>query len=114
MPFLKPFGGPESVSYASLTISLVTAAYQMRIGFDQTDMRRFANTLLKNILNEDRTRIKGNVAGKGKEEDNLSGLYNFLPLAEGDSRVYQALRETYMNWEGQQVRYCAGLLKWEN
>lgn len=111
--FLKPFGGPEDISHASITIAMVAAAYDMGIGFDKTDMQRFANTLLRNILNEDRTANRSDVAGKGRMDGYFPEVYGYLCLTEGNPQVYHAIREAYTKWSGQRFPFCAALLKWE-
>lgn len=113
MRFLKPFSGPEDISHASITISLVEAGYRMGIGFDKADMRRFANTLLKNILNEDRTEARSDVAGKGNGREYFAEIYGYLCLIDGNEEVYHAIKEAYIKWDGQRLPFLAGLLKWE-
>lgn len=111
--FLKPFGGPEDISHASITISLVEAGYRMGIGFDKIDMQRFANTLLRNILNEDKATVSSDVAGRGKGQEYFPQIYGYLCLFDGNHQVYDAIREAYLKWDGQSLPFCAALLKWE-
>ncbi len=113
MRFLKPFGGPESISYGSITVNLVAAASRMGFGFDEKEMTRFANTLLKNVLNPERTVTRANIAGKGEDPAQISSLDGFLCLSEKAPEVYKAIRETYLKWEGETLPFCAGLLRWE-
>jgi hypothetical protein len=108
-----PAARVEDVSHASLNATMMTAAYRMGIGFDQKDMKRFANTLLKNVLNEERTANRRTVDGKGEYPAYFAALHNWLALAEGDPQVYHALREAYQNWDNQALPFCANLLKWE-
>lgn len=109
----SPAARVEDVSHAALNANMMAAAYRMGIGFDKTDMQRFANTLLKNVLNEDRTANRRTVDGKGEYPRYFAAVNNWLTLAEGDPQVYHALKEAYLKWDNQTFPFCANLLKWE-
>lgn len=112
--FLKPFSGPEDISHAAITISLVEAGYKMGVGFDKTDMKRFANTLLYNILQEDGISVSSDVAGQGKGQEYFPQIYGYLCLTEGNPRVYTTIKDAYLKWEREHLPFCAALLKWDN
>ena len=104
----------EDISHAALNMSMAVAAYRMGIGFDETDMKRFSNTLLKNVLTPGRDGNRRTVDGRGEYPAYFNALHRWLELSAVNPEVYHAVRETYLNnKKAETVHFTADLLKWE-
>src|SRR5690606_26076541 len=65
----------EDLSHAGHNVRMVVEAYQMGIRFDETDMKRFANTFLKNVLTPDRRKVTRFVDGSGDNQSYFNAIH---------------------------------------
>ncbi len=103
----------EDISHGALDISMIVAAQEAGIVFDQRDVKRFANTLLVNVLTADRKGVKRKVDGGAEHPAYFQALHGWLDLAGANPEVYHAIRQTYLNRDEESLAICANLLKWE-
>ena len=103
----------EDISHAALNMAMAVAAHRMGFGFDDSDMRRFANTLLKNVLTPSRDGNRRTVDGKGEYPAYFNALGRWLELSAVHPEVYHAIRQTYLNKGEESLHFMASLLKWE-
>lgn len=111
--YFHPAPNVEDVSHGVLDIAMVVAANRAGIGFNNTDVRRFANTLLINVLMPDRTGVRRRVDGQGEYPAYFRALHGWLELSEANREVYQSIRQAYEKWDEDDLAFCANLLKWE-
>lgn len=89
----------EDISHGHIDVDFAVAAYRNQIVFDQTDMRRFANTFTRNVATTsdgkptawsavDGTGTRGSLAF-----DELSALW--MPVAFWDRNVFTHINSTY-------------------
>jgi len=113
-PELAPRAAIEDVSHGTLDVRLAIDAARAGIVFNRTDLRRFANTFLKNVCLPDKSGFNGRVDGTAKETKyGRTGVSGWLPLAEVDPKVYEACREVYINRGQEGFGSLARLLLWE-
>lgn len=114
IPWMPAAPNIEDTSHGVLDIAMIEAAHERGVVFDDQDLKRFANTLLKNVVIPDRTSVNRRVDGKGGLNDSYAPqLRGWLPLAKANREVYDAIRETYLKRDKEDVRFTAALLKWE-
>jgi hypothetical protein len=114
MPECKAKPIIEDVSHGTLDIQLVVNAAAAGIAFDETDLKRFANTFLNNVVMKDRSGINGRVDGTEPNSRYIrTSLAGWLPLAQADAKVYEACKELYVKHGEDQFYQLAALLKWE-
>ncbi|MBI5768370.1 MAG: hypothetical protein HZA93_11290 [Verrucomicrobia bacterium] len=104
----------EDTSHGVLDIALVTQAQRAGVVFDERDLRRFAQTLLQNVLTPPRDGINVRVDGTGGPHPEYFGaLGGWLELAEANPEVYRAIRRTIETTKTFDFRTMAAVLKWE-
>lgn len=104
----------EDASHGVLDVEMVAAMHEAGLVFDDTDLRRFANTLLKNVLLPDRTGVRRRVDGEGGEHKKyFLASHGWLVLSGRNPQVYHDMRTTYENRGDDDFRWLAHLLKWE-
>lgn len=112
--YFRPAAITEDVSHGILDIAMVTTAAENKVVFDDTDMKRFANTLLLHVLMPDRSGVRRRVDGKGPEHAAyFNQLHGWLELASANPAVYEAIRAAYLIKGEESLTFCARLLKWE-
>lgn len=115
IPNLSPAAAIEDVSHAVLDIGLVVSAWRAGVVFDETDVRRCANTLLLNVLNPERTTVRRRVDGSaGEFPAYLPALAGWLELAEANPAVYHEIRRTVEQSGTDHLQLVAALLKWQS
>ena len=113
-PVMPPKPSIEDVSHATLSIQLVLNARRAGVVFDKTDVRRMANTFLKNVYVPGEARFNGRVDGsRTSEKFEMAAVTGWLPLAEADPAVYEACRAVYIARDKDSFPALARLLKWE-
>ncbi len=86
----------EDVSHGTLDVQLVMSAERVGMVFDKGDIRRLANTFMKNVLLPDHSGFYARVDGTpGSERYSDAGVVGWLPLAQVNPAVYDACREVY-------------------
>jgi hypothetical protein len=113
---VKYFEGRENVediSHGVLDIAMVVAANRAGIVFDKTDLQRFANTLLVNVITSGRTEVRRRVDGGPEHPAYFNALGGWLALAEANPEVYNAIRKTYISKKEESLAFCSNLLRWE-
>jgi hypothetical protein len=113
---VKYFEGRESVediSHGVLDIAMVVAANRAGIVFDNTDLQRFANTLLVNVITPGRTEVRRRVDGGPEHPAYFNALGGWLALSDANPEVYRAIRKTYISKKQESLSFCANLLRWE-
>ena len=111
--YFAPRISVEDVSHGVLDIAMVAAAYRAGIVFSKTDLQRFANTLLTNVITPDRTEVRIRVDGGAEHPPYFNALHGWLELSVANPEVYYAIRQTYFNKGAESLAFCADLLKWE-
>lgn len=113
-PSMTPKPAIEDSSHATLNVLLVLNAGRAGVVFDKTDLRRVANTFLRNVYIPGEARFNGRVDGtRASEAYEMVGVTGWLPLAEVDPKVYEACREVYIKRERDIFHPLARLLKWQ-
>ena len=113
-PELPPRAAVEDNSHGTLDVWLVMNAADAGIVFDEKDLRRFANTFLKNLVRPDFSGVNGKVDGSPATGKFIrSGITGWLPLAAADPAVYEVCRKVYVNQGTDSFLTLARLLKWE-
>lgn len=103
----------EDISHAVLDVSMVVEANKQGIVFTDTDVKRFSNTLLINVLSPDRTGVRRTVDGKGEYPAYFNALNGWLNLAGNNREVYEAIRQAYLHRGEETLAITAELLKWQ-
>jgi hypothetical protein len=103
----------EDISHGVLDMAMAVAGHQAGLVFDDTDMRRFANTLLQQVVLPDHSGVRRRVDGQGEYPPYFRALHGWLVLTPANPEVYRAIRQAYALWEGEDLAFCANLLKWE-
>ncbi|MDR6783935.1 hypothetical protein ABIE26_002676 [Pedobacter africanus] len=111
--YFKGAANVEDISHGALDIAMIVAAQQAGIVFDQQDVKRFANTLLVNVLTPDRKSVRRKVDGGTEYPAYFQALHGWADLAHVNPEVYKAIRQTYLNRGEESLAICAALLKWE-
>lgn len=111
--YFKGAANVEDISHGALDISMIVAAQEAGIVFDQQDVKRFANTLLVNVLTADRKGVRRKVDGGAEHPAYFQALHGWLELSGANPEVYHAIRQTYLNRAQESLAICANLLKWE-
>ena len=113
-PDMLPRPYVEDNSHGTLDILLVMNAADAGIAFDEKDLRRFANTFLKNLVLPDFSGLNGRVDGSPATGKYVrTGITGWLPLTQADPAVYEACRKIYINRGVDSFTALARLLKWE-
>jgi hypothetical protein len=113
--YFKPAPNIEDISHGVLDIAMVSEAYKEKLVFDSLDMKRFANTLLKNILIPDGSGVRRKVDGVGEAYDPyFSALFGWLELSDANNDVYHRIKNLYAKRNKESFLFSARLLKWEN
>ncbi len=104
----------ENFSHGGHDIQMIMEAYRMGIGFDETDIRRFANTFLKNAISRDRKDINKYVDGSGEGSSSyFKAIYQWFALGEVEPEVLKAGKQMYENREEESLPFTARLLKYK-
>lgn len=112
--YFKPAPNIEDISHGTLDIAMVAEAYKQRLVFDEIDLKRFSNTLLKNILMPDGSGVRRKVDGYGVAyEPYFPILFGWLELAGANDEVYLKIRQLYQQKKQESFLFTARLLKWE-
>jgi hypothetical protein len=111
--YFKPAPNVEDISHGVLDIAMIAAANRAGIVFSNTDVQRFANTLLINVLMPDRTGVRRGVDGGPEHPAYFAILHGWLELAAANPEVYHAIRQAYIYKSEESLAFCANLLKWE-
>jgi hypothetical protein len=112
--YFKPAPHIEDISHGVLDIAMVAEAYKQRLVFDSIDMKRFANTVLKNILISDATGVRRKVDGEGgKYDPYFPALFGWLELSDANKEVYSRIKDLYTKRNKESFLFSARLLKWE-
>ena len=111
--YFEPRPYVEDISHGVLDVAMIMAAYHAGIVFSKTDLLRFANTLLVNVINPERTEVRIRVDGGPEHPAYFNALSGWLELTEANPEVYNAIRQTYINKGVENLAFCANLLKWE-
>jgi hypothetical protein len=114
IPNQPPAAAVEDISHGVLDIAMVVAAQRAGVVFDASEIRRFANTLLVNVLNPERNNVRRRVDGSaGEYPAYFPALAGWLELAEANPRVYEDIRRTVEKGGPDNLQLVAALLKWE-
>lgn len=112
--YFKPYAITEDVSHGILDIAMIAAAKEQGVVFDNTDMKRFANTLLVNVMTPDGCDMRRRVDGNGPAHPPyFNQMHGWLELTSGNAKVYTAIRQAYLCKQEESFVFCARLLKWE-
>jgi hypothetical protein len=111
--YFKGAANIEDSSHGVLDIGMIVAANRDGIVFSDTDVKRFANTLLINVLLPDRTGVRRGVDGGPENPAYFNALNGWLELSKANPEVYKAIRKAYFNRGEESLAFCANLLKWE-
>ncbi|MGV3640792.1 MAG: hypothetical protein ACO1NZ_09755 [Adhaeribacter sp.] len=112
--FFPPAPNVEDISHGALDVAMVLAAHRENLVFDDRDVQRFANTLLRNVLLPDFSGVRRRVDGTGEAyAPYFPAAHGWLELAAADTAVYRGLRQAYEKWDKEDLRFVAALLKWE-
>lgn len=103
----------EDISHGGHDIHMVMAAYKMGIGFDSTDIKRFANTFLKNVLTADREKITRLVDGSGDYQAYFNALHQWFVLSEVEPEVARAGKYIYNLRSEETLPFTSKLLNCE-
>lgn len=110
----KPYAITEDVSHGILDIAMVAEATAQGVVFDQTDLKRFANTLLLHVMTPDGCDMRRRVDGLGPAHpEYFNQLHGWLELAPGNEKVYPVIKKAYLCKNEESFVFCARLLKWE-
>ncbi|MBA3272738.1 MAG: hypothetical protein H0T11_02560 [Chthoniobacterales bacterium] len=113
-PWFAPYTSPEDTSHGVLDIEGVAAAHAEKLVFDDADLKRFANTFLKNVMLPDRSGVHRKVDGKGDPYHAYDAASRgWLVLSRANPEVLQADFELYRRQEKDDFRWLAALLKWQ-
>ncbi|HET6456976.1 MAG TPA: hypothetical protein VFI02_21460 [Armatimonadota bacterium] len=113
-PQMAPKPVVEDNSHGTLDILLVMNAADAGIAFDEKDLRRFANTFLRNLVRPDYSGLNGRIDGTPASGKYVrTGITGWLPLTQADPAVYEACRKIYINRGVDSFTALARLLKWE-
>ncbi len=110
--YFKPAASVEDISHGTLDISMIVEANRAGIVFSDNDVRRFANTLLINVLTPDRKGVRRAVDGKMEYPGYFNALHGWLELSGANPEVYKAIRQAYVSKGEENLSFCARLLKW--
>lgn len=112
--YFRPAPYTEDVSHGVLDIAMIAAAAEQQVVFNKTDMKRFANTFLLNVLTPDGCDMRRRVDGIGPAHPPyFNQMHGWLELAAGNPKVYTAIRQAYLCKQEESFVFCARLLKWE-
>jgi hypothetical protein len=111
--YFKPSASVEDVSHGVLDIAMIVEANRTGIVFDDTDVKRFANTLLVNVLLPDHSGVRRGVDGGPENPGYFNALHGWLELSAANTEVYKAIRKAYFKKGEESLSFCASLLKWE-
>ena len=104
----------EDTSHGILDVALLVNAHAAGVVVERRDLERVANTLLRHVLNPERTSIRRRVDGQGGDHPPfLPALAGWLELANVNPAVYREIRRTVENAAFEDLRVTAALLKWE-
>ena len=103
----------EDTSHGVLDIGMIVEANRAGVVFDDKDVKRFANTLLVNVLTPDRKGVRRGVNGGVEHPPYFNALHGWLELSGANPEVYKAIRQAYVNKGEESLGFCAALLKWE-
>jgi hypothetical protein len=113
-PVMKPYLVSEDSSHATLDIAMVIAMHDAGLIFDDTDLRRFANTFLVNVARGDHAGLNAYVDGKaGNEQFESAAVFGWVPLAQVDADVLKACRDIYLKRDKEDFKSLARLVLWE-
>lgn len=110
----KPYAITEDVSHGILDIAMIAEATKQGVVFDNTDLKRFANTLLVNVMTPDGCDMRRRVDGLGPAHPAyFNQLHGWLELVPGNAKVYPVIKQAYLCKQEESFVFCARLLKWE-
>jgi hypothetical protein len=109
-----PVAAVEDISHGVLDVALVLSAHAAGVVFDDSDVKRCANTLLAHVLTPKRDGVNRRVDGTaGVYLDYLPALAGWLELTRADPAVYREIRRTVETVGTKDLGLLAGLAKWE-
>jgi hypothetical protein len=89
----------EDTSHAHLDVDFAGLAFENNLGvFDETDMKRFANTFMRNVMTTNKTGAPttfSNVDGTGGKGSADTIAAGWMPVAKWDERIYESVKEIY-------------------
>lgn len=111
--YFKPAANVEDISHGTLDISMIVEANRAGVVFSDNDVKRFANTLLNNVLTPDRLGVRRTVDGKMDYPNYFNALHGWLELSGANPEVYKAIRQAYIFNGKETLPFSAKLLKLE-
>lgn len=111
--YFKPAAHIEDISHGTLDIAMIVQANRQGIVFDDKDVKRFANTLLVNVLTPDRKSVRRTVDGASEYPPYFNTLSGWLELSGANPEVYKAIRQAYIDKGEESLSFLSALLKWE-
>lgn len=111
--YFKPAAYVEDISHGVLDIAMIVAANRTGIVFSNTDVQRFANTLLINVLLPHRSGVRRGVDGGPEYPAYFNALHGWLELSAANPEVYHAISKAYFQNGDESLSFCTSLLKWE-
>ena len=111
--YFKPAAHIEDISHGTLDIAMIVRANRAGIVFDDKDVKRFANTLLVNVLTPDWKSVRRTVDGASEYAPYFNTLQGWLELSGANPEVYKAIRQAYISKGEESLGFMAALLKWE-
>lgn len=113
-PHHKPWPQVEDTSHGALEVEMAVNAAADGIVFDATDLRRFANTFLRNVVLPDRSGFNAHVDGTDPNSRyKETRVVGWLALAHVDRAIYDVAAEVYQKRGRDDFRSLAALLKWQ-
>ncbi len=112
--YYKPSASVEDISHGVLDIAMIVAANRAGIVFSGTDLQRFANTLLINVLLPHQSGVRRGVDGGAEHPAYFNALHGWLELSAVNPEVYDAISKAYFKIGEENLSFCASLLKWEH
>ena len=109
-----PVAAVEDISHGVLDVALVLSAHAAGVVFDDSDVKRCANTLLTHVLTPKRDGVNRRVDGSaGVHLDYLPALAGWLELTRADPAVYREILRTVETVGTKDLGLLAALAKWE-
>jgi hypothetical protein len=104
----------EDTSHAHLDVDFARLSFENNLGvFDETDMKRFANTFTRNVLTTNSSgglTTVANVDGTGAKGSADTIAAGWIPLAKWDERIFTSVKEIYATREMPKPNRAVALL----
>ncbi len=116
-PESDPTPHPEGTGYANLDVEFAMRAYHLGIVFDDQDMRRFVNTVLNVLWNQDEERpeFRSHLDFEYGSPIGNESLFRLLWLYEFEPRLGELVNRHYVNHPDRAAlrETCANLACWQ-